>query len=452
MKSHAKFPASSLVAAALIVAAIFAGAVISVAQSHSATRAQISHQQETIASTPPTPAFRTLVNFSGANGANPAPNLIQGADGNLYGTTPGGGANGSGELFKLTPSGNLTVLYSFCPEAGCTDGKGPNGLTLGSDGNLYGGTGSGGTFGYGIAFKFTGAGSPITLHNFDGSDGSNPFGLVQASNGDFYGATSYGANFVECTGNGCGTVFKLTSTGTLTTLHDFCSQPDCGDGAVLYEYLVRGTDGDYYGTTYGGGTANCGTVFKITPKGDLTTIYTFGLGAYPFCGGNPLGLALGTDGNFYGVTTDYQGSVFKITPKGNLTTIYTFCAQIGCTDGSLPRVGLTLGSDGNFYGTTYFGGTHNEGTVFRITPAGLLTTLHSFNGRDGNYPIGGLFQATNGVFYGTTTMGGSDGDGTIFSLSVGLGPSGATKLTSGEVKMATPSGTLTSNVNFRATP
>jgi uncharacterized repeat protein (TIGR03803 family) len=457
MKSQRKFPSSSLATAALIAAAIFAGAVISVAQSHSATPAQISHQQETIASTPLTPAFRTLVNFDGANGANGA-GFVQGTGGNIYGTSGGGGANGSGVLFNLTPSGTLTVLYSFCTEAGCTDGKNPGGLTMGSNGNLYGVTGSGGTFGYGTIFKFTGSGAPITLHNFDGTDGSSPGGLVQASNGDFYGATSYGANFVECTGNGCGTVFKITPGGTLTTLHDFCSQPDCADGAVLYESLVRGTDGEYYGTTFGGGTANCGTVFKITSKGELTTIYTFGLQYYPFCNGNPVGLALGTDGNFYGVTLGGQGgpggqgTIFRITPKGELATIYTFCAQIGCTDGSVDRSDLTLGSDGNFYGTTYFGGTHNEGTVFKITPSGVLTTLHSFDGQDGSYPICCLFQATNGVFYGTTTMGGSDGDGTIFSLSVGLGPSGATKLTSGEVKMATPSGKLTSNVNFRATP
>ena len=112
------------------------------------------------------------------------------------------------------------------------------------------------------------------------------------------------------------------------------------------------------------------------------------------------------------------GTVFKVTPGGALTIPYSFCAKIACADGSTPRGALSLGSDGNFYGTTYYGGTSNEGTVFRITPSGVLTTLHSFHGWDGRYPIGGVSQATNGAFYGTTTGGGSGGDGTIFRLSV----------------------------------
>jgi uncharacterized repeat protein (TIGR03803 family) len=115
-----------------------------------------------------------------------------------------------------------------------------------------------------------------------------------------------------------------------------------------------------------------------------------------------------------------MGTVFKITPTGTLTTIYNFCAQTGCTDGSNPRDGLTLGSDGNFYGTTYYGGTYNEGTVFRLTPAGVLTTLHSFDGKDGNFPLQPVLEAANGTIYGTTSAGGCNGSGTIFSLVVGL--------------------------------
>jgi uncharacterized repeat protein (TIGR03803 family) len=224
---------------------------------------------------------------------------------------------------------------------------------------------------------------------------------------------------------------------------------------------------------------------------------------YRFCqdGSNPISLVLGTDGNFYGTTAsggaNYNaGTVFKITPTGARTTIYSFCAQVGCTDGATPRDGLVLGSDGNFYGPTYYGGAHNEGTLFQITPAGVLNTLHSFGGTEGYYPIQHLFQATNGTFYGTTDFGGSGGDGTIFSLSVGLRPfvktvptsgkvgtkviilgnklkgttsvtfngtaavfkivsgteittSVPTSATTGEVQVTTPSGTLTSNVNFR---
>ncbi len=410
MKSQRRFPARSLAIGSLIAVSILASALLASAQATLAA---------SIAA--PTVSFKTLVNFNGTNGANSHAGFIETTDGNLYGTTPDGGANNAGVLFKMTLAGTLTTVYSFCSQAGCTDGSGPGGLTLGRDGNIYGLTGGGGTFGYGTVFKFTGAAGPITLHNFDGTDGSGGGYLVQASDGNFYGTTAFGANFFECLSNGCGTIFEMTPGGTVTTLHAFCSEVACADGAILFEYLAPGPGGGYYGGTFGGGTANCGTVFNITPKGQLTTIYTFGTQYYPFCNGNPLGLVRGTDGNFYGVTIAAQGTVFRITPKGELTTIYNFCSRTGCADGSVPRVWLTLGGDGNFYGTTYFGGAHNLGTIFQITPAGALTTLHSFNGTDGNYPIGALYQAPDGSFYGTTTVGGSGGVGTIFRLSVGIG-------------------------------
>jgi uncharacterized repeat protein (TIGR03803 family) len=452
----------------------------------------------------PAQTFTTLVNFSGANGANPGRPPIQGTDGNLYGTTSNGGASNSGLLFKMTPAGTLTTLYSFCAETGCTDGANPGDIGLGTDMNnvnFYGEAGGGGTFGYGTIFKFTGEGTPTTLHDFDGTDGREPGDkMVQLGSGNFYGTTFFGGNSSECNGLGCGTIFEMTPGGTLTTLHDFCSLPDCADGAALFESLALGPSGNFYGATWGGGPADGGTVFKITPTGTLTTLYSFCVSGYPFCGdgNNPLGPVVGKDGNFYGTTalggSNNAGTVFKITPGGTLTTIYDFCAQIACTDGSTPRGGIIMGSDGNFYGPTYYGGTYNQGTVFKITPAGVLTTLHSFNGADGYYLIGGLFQATNGVFYGITPIGGSGGDGTIFSLGVGLRPfveavptsgtvgtsvfllgnnlTGTTAVafngtpatfsvisnseimatvphaTSGEIKVTTPHGTLLSNAAF----
>jgi uncharacterized repeat protein (TIGR03803 family) len=407
----------------------------------------------------------------------------------------------------MTPTGkNQTLLYSFCPQTGCADGSGPGALGLGMDGNFYGETTAGGAFGYGTLFSFTGSGAPTQLHSFDGTDGNSPGDrMVQVGNGNFYGTTFYGGNLGECFGIGCGTVFEITPTGTLTTLHDFCSQPDCADGAVLFESLAQATDGTFYGATWGGGPGNGGTIFRITPTGTLVTLYSFCVVNYPFCsdGLNPIGPVLGPSGSFYGTTafggSNSEGAVFKITPYGKLTTIYSFCTQIACTDGSNARSGIILGSDGNFYGTTHDGGVHNKGTIFKITPAGVLTTLHSFNGKDGYDQIGVMFQATNGVFYGQTTLGGSAGAGTIFSLSVGLRPfvetapqsgsvgtnviilgnklKGTTSVTfngtaasftvvssseitttvpsgatTGKVKVTTPSGTLTSNVNFQVMP
>jgi uncharacterized repeat protein (TIGR03803 family) len=509
MKNEREFAANSFFAATLVAALMFDGATLAAAQNDLATAgAHTRHQQTTISSMPPVVTFKTLVNFSGANGANPSRPPIQGRDGNLYGTSPNGGANGKGLLFKMTPKGAFTPLYSFCSLTGCTDGINPSALALGADGNFYGGTAAGGTIGYyGTIFKFTGSGAPITVHDFDGADGRSPYDrMVQVGDGNFYGTTPYGGNLGECDGGfGCGTVFQMTPSGTLTTLHDFCSLIDCADGAVLYESLAQGTDGDFYGSTWAGGPANAGTIFKITPTGTLTTLYTFCVVDFPFCGDgiNPLGPVLGNDGNFYGTTAfggGYgEGSIFQITPSGKLTTIYSFCTQIGCTDGFDPRSGIILGSDGNFYGTTYYGGVHNEGTIFRITPAGVLTRLHSFDVKDGYDQIGVMFQATNGTFYGQTTMGGSGGQGTIFSLSVGLPPfvetaptsgsvgtiviilgnklTGTTSVTfngtpasftvaskseitatvpsgatTGPVQVTTPSGTLTSNVNFQVMP
>jgi len=376
------------------------------------------------ASSAQTFTFTTLVNFNGTNGAAPQPEgLVQSTDGNLYGTTRQGGANNSGTVFKITPAGTLTTLYNFCSQPSCTDGNGPAAaLVQAADGNFYGATGFGGTFGDGTVFRITAGGNLTTLHTFDGTDGNDPNSrLFQAGDGNFYGTTAFGGNLSKCNVfGGCGTVFRITPSGALNTLYNFCSHTGCTDGAVPFLGLAHGGDGNFYGATFGGGDGNGGTIFKISPQGALTTLVSFCAFYYPFCNGrDALSLVQGTDGNFYGMTLAAPGTVFKVTPDGALTTIYSFCAKIACADGSTPRGALNLGSDGNFYGTTQYGGTSNQGTVFKITPSGVLTTLHSFHGWDGRYPIGGVSQAPNGAFYGTTTSGGSGGEGTIYRLSVG---------------------------------
>jgi uncharacterized repeat protein (TIGR03803 family) len=589
--------------------------------------------------------FTTLVNFDGTNGANPQYGaLVQWRDGTLYGTTVQGG-NNWGTVFKINTKGTVTTLYSFCPQPGCADGSIPNGLVLAADGNFYGTTYSGGTNDEGTVFRMTPGGKLTTLHSFDGTDGANPYErLVQGVDGNFYGTAALGGNLTCGYSGGCGTVFRINSSGTITTLYTFCSKPNCADGAVPYAGLIQGTDGDFYGaaglggnvtcnafggcgtlfrltrtgklttlytfcpqpgcadgsgpfnalvqaadgslygTTWGGGDLSCfepfgcGTVFTIVPGGALKTLHTFegsdgfdpqtsliqatdgnfyattlpreeihsrrgsccrrchataylcpywlpihlgvncerhkkggmhnlswwkkacamlavcaataiaaqaqvfnyvsfdgpdganpshmafvqgadggiygttefgGLsnecsndcgtifeiasGAtpktlYSFCTQSNCGdgdypyseLILAPDGSFYGTTqgggVNGQGTVFEVTAKGTLTILYSFCAQPNCADGSYPFAGLAL-SDGNFYGTTVSGGSYGYGVVFKITPAGQITTVHNFNSTDGAEPQAMLIQATDGNFYGTTSSGGTYGFGTVFKIT-----------------------------------
>jgi uncharacterized repeat protein (TIGR03803 family) len=393
------------------------------------------------------PSFKTIHSFAGTDGSDSLTSLVQGPDGSLYGTTAWNGAYDSGTVFKISPNGKLTTLYSFCPSLPCTDGSLPAaGLALGADGNFYGTTLYGGGnncegTGCGTIFKITPNGNLTTLHRFDeATDGAWPTaGLVQGANGGFYGTT--GGNSHGAHGNG--TVFTITPSGQLTTLHTFSFREGSGPNG-----LVLGADGSFYGTAYGGGAdgacsmgVGCGTVFKITPSGNLTTLYNFGHGGH---GNEPIaGLVQGTDGNFYGTTysggTSGYGTVFTITPGGKLTTLHRFDGA----DGAYPS-GLIKGTDGNFYGTTCMGGANNQGNVFAITPGGVLTALYNFcsqaNCADGANPEGALFQDTNGTFYGTTSDGGANGDvcmfgscGTVFSFSVGMGPFVETNPTSGAV-------------------
>jgi uncharacterized repeat protein (TIGR03803 family) len=390
-----------------------------------------------------TETLTPLLSFDGSDGSNPQWGaLVQGVDGNFYGTTTGGGANsggcsrspGCGTVFKITPGGALTTLHNFNDDA---NGWGPMpGLALATNGDFYGVNSNGGNFGVcfglgcGVAFKISPGGTLNTLLEFNrGAEGGNPNSvLVQATNGNFYGTTVNGGT------NGDGAIFEMTPAGALTTLHDF----DFTDGWDPQNALmVQATDGDLYGETAGGGSFSCpspaigcGTVFRITPGGGFTSLHSFkGTdGAVPYGG-----LVQGSDGNFYGITyvggANGDGTVFKITPSGMVTTLHSFDG----TDGSNPNGGLVQATDGNFYGTAFGGGSNGFGTLFKITSGGTLTTLHNFDGIDGAHPYGALLQATNGTFYGTTsycnlfgTPGGCGcptlGCGTIFSVSVGLGP------------------------------
>jgi len=427
----------------------------------------------------PGQTFTVVTSFDGKNGDKANGPLVQGANGNIYGITAYGGAHnsnqfctgyGCGTVFEVTPAGKLTTIYNFCSQKQCADGATPSALVLGTNGNFYGTTLSGGAnnvdicqgSGCGTFFEITPEGNLTTLLSFcaqqNCADGT-AYTLVQAINGNFYGAGGGGiSNHNAGCPTGCGTIVEITPKGKLTTLYSFCPGTTCTDGQFP-QSVMQASNGRFYGVTHSGGTTGLGNVFKLTADGKLTNLHSF-CPNYPDCsdGAYPYGmLAQAADGNFYGTTSGYGvnngGTVFEITPSGKLRTLYNFCSQTNCTDGYNPLDGLVQGTDGNLYGTTRLGGNYNNGlcifpygcgTAFAMTPAGKLTTLYSFcsqtNCTDGAYPIPALMQATNGILYGLADKGGADfqgciaggGCGDVFNLSVGLGPFVETNPTSGK--------------------
>ena len=443
--------------------------------------------------------FTTLFSFHKSDGAEPVfSSLVQGLDGKLYGTAGLGGAKGfgskkgAGTVFRMTTGGAIKTLHSFCANVNCSDGEFPKGgVILGTDGNFYGTTAFGGTddggtvfemtpsgnlttlysFGNshpfsvpvqaasgsfygttaaggdgGTVFRMTAAGTVTTLHEFDGSDGSKPFApIVQGTNESFYGTTATGG----ASSHG-GTVFEISPGGTLTTLHSF----DTSDGAYPYSALVQATDGNFYGTTELGGANEGGTVFRITPGGALTTLYSFCALASCGDGEKPVaGLVEATDGNFYGTTelggASGRGTVFQITPGGTVTTLYSFCAQANCADGEKPLAGLLQATNGNFYGATSIGGANNFGTIFSLAMGlGSFVETVPGSGKGGALVkiLGtNLTGATSGTFNGAAA--------TFIVVSASeiktIVPNSAT---SGFVSVTTPGGTLSSNVAFRFHP
>jgi uncharacterized repeat protein (TIGR03803 family) len=307
-----------------------------------------------------------------------------------------GGAYGWGAIFKIAPSGALTTLYNFCSQKGCPDGNFPDSdLIQSTDGNMYGTTPAGGANNYGTVFKITLNGTLTTLHSFRDTTGEYPSGgLIQGTDGNFYGTTQGGG------ANGEGTIFKVTSSGALTTLYSFCSLSNCTDGYSPYAGLVQGTDGNFYGTAFSGG------------------------------------------------ANDY-GTVFKVTPGGALTTLYSFCSQSGCTDGELPDAGLVQDTNGTFYGATHFGGVDGGGTVFCLSmglapfvktqpTSGKVGTLIKILGNN----LTGVSSVTfNGVVAVFKVVSSSEITATV--------PGSAT---TGTVKVITPQRALLGNVVFRVIP
>jgi uncharacterized repeat protein (TIGR03803 family) len=297
---------------------------------------------------------------TGIDGANPEAGLIADAKGTLYGTTYYGGAQDRGTVFKITPKGKETVLYSFCPNyPHCTDGfNTSSGLILDSSGNLYGTTYAGGADSLGVVFKVAQDGTETVLYSFKGgNDGADPnAGLVADASGNFYGTTYDGGT------SGLGTVFKLAASGTESVLYSFAGG---SDGAYPFASLILDAKGNLYSTTYQGGSSNHGTVFKLAPSGTETVLYAFA----------------------------------------------------GGSDGTSPDSSLTMDKKGNLYSSTLYGGNLSDcsgngcGTTFRLAPDGTKTILHAFAGTDGAQPSGSLLAGKKGEFIGTTYNGGNTGCG-----------------------------------------
>ena len=328
------------------------------------------------------------------DGAQPSGALIFGSDGNLYGTTAAGGADNEGTVFELTLGGTLTVLYSFCSKADCADGSQPiAALVQGTDGNFYGTTSAGGSSpGYGTVFQLIPNGTMSTLntlHSFRLTDGDYPGApLIQATDGNFYGTTQAGGAGTVKKPKGQGTVFQITPGGMFTNLYTFCpGKAKCPFGAQPISGLVQGSDGNFYGTTATGGSYKncaygCGTIFEVTSGGALTSLAKFNAdnGDYPAGG-----LIQAADGTLYGTTAqggaasfgvcEYGcGTVFEVTSEGKLKTLATF----DITDGDFPVATLLL-ADETLYGTTQSGGVEEgkPGTVFKFAPVASSPALQS---------------------------------------------------------------------------
>lgn len=360
-------------------------------------------------------SVNTLTAFSGSTGTGPKGSkpyagVLVGDDGFLYGTTYLGGVNGLpygyGTVFRVSPAGATTTLFSF----NSVDGAQPYAaLAFGGDGHLYGTTLIGGSGNLGTLFRISTNGSLTTLLSFAGTNGAKPSGRLKlAADGAFYGTTQLGG------ANNLGTIFRLTTNGAFNSLFSF----DGTNGSRPYAEVSVGLEGHLYGTTLTGGASNLGTVFRITTNGLFTSLFSFGGadGATPYGG-----LALDPAGVFYGTTAyggaNDAGTIFKITTNGVLTPLRSFDSA---KDGANPWSTLLRGQDGTYYGTAILGGSAQNvprGTVFQIATNGSFAVLASFGfDANGASPYGSLAQDAAGNLYGTTFDQGAGLKGTVFRL------------------------------------
>jgi len=346
--------------------------------------------------------YSTLASFTAATGVKPSGNVVLASDGKLYGTCQSGGGTYNGTVFCATLAGALSTVYNFDSNSSVPMA----GLVEGSAGTFYGTTSQGGTNSHGTVFSVTSSGTFTPLWSFGDSDGWDPVAnLILAGDGNLYGTTQYGSD-------NAGSVFKITTGGSLTRLAKF----SYAEGANPDGGLTVANDGNYYGTCSAAGSAGFGEIFNLTANGVYSSMRPFN---YAFGYQPSTHLLLGSDGALYGTTNGipfsgpFFGDVFKVTTANAFTDLHDFAK----TEGEKASR-LVEGSDGNFYGTTYYGdpGPGNDGTIFQVTPGGVLTVIHRFSGSDGADPAAGLIDGHDGYFYGMTTYGGANGYGTVFKV------------------------------------
>jgi len=363
--------------------------------------------------------FTPLASFNVNNGSQSWSGLIQAADGNFYGTANAGGLYSAGTVFRMTPDGALSTVFSF---NNSPNGQ-PNGPLIEGNGGEFYGAQSLPSSPQGSIYKISSDGIIAMLGSFNGTNGQGPGGsLWRDADGNIYGTTGKGGDSYTGAQSGYGTAFKMGTNGDITTLMSF----GVTNGAIPTG-LVRGMDGNFYGNTFAGGDqTSYGTVFKMDTNGNLATLVSFNRtnGAAP-----ETAPTIGADGSVYGTADGGMaagesslglGTIFKIDTNGAFSTLAVFRG----TNGMSPHLSsLALGWDGNLYGTTTGGGASNLGTIFQITPSGALSLLHSFTGGNGGKgPIGKLVQGSDGNFYGTTRRGGSSDLGIVFRISVPMRP------------------------------
>jgi uncharacterized repeat protein (TIGR03803 family) len=374
---------------------------------------------------------------------SPWSGLTLGTDGNYYGTTTTGGTHISGTVFKVTPTGVFTVLWNFT--GGTDEGVPETAPVLGTDGNLYGTTTGVYAGTYGTAYKITPKGALTTIHAFKFTDGATPYQLILGIDGYFYGITRGGG------AHSMGVVFRMSKGGAVKVLHSFAGAPT--DGNLPVGTLAQGNDGTLYGTTYAGGTKNWGIIFKINPAGTgYAVLHNFDRTLDINDGVQPLSaMALGNDGNLYGTASiggkNNAGALFKITPAGQYSTLYSFCSQNSCQDGFAPETPMLQHTNGDFYGLTR-GNSNGGSVIFNLnTGLGPFVSLVSAWGKVGTdiQILGQGFNGTTAVKLGGTAANFNIVSDTYMTATVPAGSSGF-------VTVTTPAGTLTSNRKFFVIP